>query len=99
MPEYGRYGKRDRVGRAREEHMASGDEASSEDEELEFSYGDLVQLKSGGPPMTVEGLPGERIHARHAPGNYWCTWFKGATRDSGGFPEHIIQAYVPPSKK
>ena len=69
-----------------------------EEEGLAFSYGDLVQLKSGGPPMTVEGIPGVKANYSQQPNDYWCTWFKGATRDSDGFPEHVLKSYVAPSK-
>ncbi len=64
-----------------------------------FKAGDLVQMKSGGPPMTVDGLPNQKKHDyQHKSGEYWCTWFKGATRDEGSFGEHLLQIYVPPQK-
>jgi uncharacterized protein YodC (DUF2158 family) len=63
-----------------------------------FKVGDVVQLKSGGPPMTVDGLPGQKLNYQQGPTEYWCTWFKGATRDEGGFGEHLLQAYIPPVK-
>ena len=63
-----------------------------------FSKGDLVQLKSGGPAMTVDGCPsdinqynGQRV------GIYHCVWFKGATKDQGNFEEHLLQAFVKPT--
>ncbi|ULB09567.1 DUF2158 domain-containing protein [Cereibacter azotoformans] len=57
----------------------------------EFKPGDIVQLKSGGPAMTVEG--------RASPGGkYWCDWFKGASRERGAFDEPSLKLYVPPSK-
>ena len=75
------------------------EETGSEDDwELEFSHGDLVQMRSGGPPMTIEAVPGENADYRQKNLEYWCTWFKGATRDSDGFPEHVLQLYTLPSK-
>lgn len=63
-----------------------------------FNRGDIVQLKSGGPPMTVDSLPGDSKHYEQTGEEYWCTWFKGATRDQGGFEEHLLQPYEPPKK-
>ena len=58
--------------------MANGD----------WKVGDLVQLKSGGPTMTVvEVAPKGYVHA---------TWFAGAKKESGGFPPEALQ--VPPEK-
>lgn len=37
----------------------------------EFEAGDIVQIKSGGPDMTVEG--GSNLE----PGNLSCVWFAG----------------------
>lgn len=38
----------------------------------EFKEGDTVQLKSGGPIMTVQSKQGD--------GTYWCIWFN-STKD------------------
>lgn len=54
-----------------------------------FKGGDLVQLKSGGPPMTVE-----QWSERHD--KFQCVWFKGASRESGYFIENTLQTYVAP---
>lgn len=44
-----------------------------------YEQGDLVQLKSGGPVMTVK---------KHSNRNgYRCTWFKGQTLQAGWFEE------------
>jgi uncharacterized protein YodC (DUF2158 family) len=40
----------------------------------EFQIGDVVQLKSGGPKMTIHG-PGNRNVGEHET-HYLCTWFK-----------------------
>lgn len=55
-----------------------------------FKPGDIVQLKSGGPAMTVSS-PTER-------GAYWCEWFKGASKERAHFEEEVLQMYVPPAK-
>jgi uncharacterized protein YodC (DUF2158 family) len=39
---------------------------------MEFNIGDTVQLKSGGPVMTVESREGN--------GSLWCVWFS-TTKD------------------
>lgn len=65
-----------------------------------FKNGDLVQLKSGGPPMTVRHSPAsQKGEYQHKIDEYFCEWFKGATRDQGNFHEHVLQAYVAPAKK
>lgn len=57
----------------------------------EYKPGDIVQLKSGGPPMTVSrvGIDGE---------GYWCTWFKGASKESSHFDEETLKIYEAPKK-
>lgn len=50
---------------------------------MAFKVGDIVQLKSGGPKMTVSGVLDK--------GNYTCTWFRGATHESGYFNENVLQ--------
>ncbi|RDE05708.1 YodC family protein [Sphingomonas aracearum] len=63
-----------------------------------FNQGDVVVLKSGGPPMTVDEVPGETPDGRTRK-TYLCRWFKGATADSGNYAEHLLQKYTPPAKK
>jgi uncharacterized protein YodC (DUF2158 family) len=60
-----------------------------------FEKGDVVVLKSGGPPMTVDKVPGETGWSSNG---YYCRWFKGATADSGTYAEHLLKEYVPPAK-
>jgi len=57
----------------------------------EWKRGDLVQLKSGGPVMTVqEALSG---------GNFRCQWFAGKKLESGVFPaDSLHAATAAPSK-
>jgi uncharacterized protein YodC (DUF2158 family) len=60
-----------------------------------FKHGDIVVMKSGGPPMTVDKVPGEITFSMD---EYQCEWFKGATAQTGRFGEHLLEAYVPPKK-
>ncbi len=50
-----------------------------------FKVGDVVQLKSGGPDMTVNDVPGSYAEYYH------CQWFAGKKLESGNFPENSIQ--------
>jgi uncharacterized protein YodC (DUF2158 family) len=58
-----------------------------------FPIGTIVQLKSGGPKMTVQDL-------RHASplGLYACTWFAGARLEHGSFREETLQLYTEEKK-
>lgn len=61
-----------------------------------FKEGDIVQLKSGGPKMTVvHVLPG-------SPSSYYdCKWFAGSKLSQGRFSADSLQPYidVAPGKK
>ena len=51
-----------------------------------FKIGDIVQLKSGGPKMTVTNIPiGQRdiVHT---------SWFAGSKKETGAFP---VDALIP----
>ncbi|MBX5236290.1 DUF2158 domain-containing protein [Rhizobium sp. NLR4a] len=37
---------------------------------MEFKIGDTVELKSGGPKMTIK--------ARQKDGDWWCVWFNSS---------------------
>lgn len=50
-----------------------------------FKPGDIVELKSGGPAMTVE-----RIHEGSDGTIYYCSWFAGAKDNSRGFREEAL---------
>lgn len=54
-----------------------------------FKQGDIVQLKSGGPKMTVSdpdsGLTGNIIRVD-------CQWFSGAKLNRGSFAEDVLEA-------
>ncbi|WP_175692748.1 YodC family protein [Burkholderia ambifaria] len=56
---------------------------------LKFKIGDIVQLKSGGPEMTVQTLPYERNS------RYRCQWFAGKKLESGEFPEESLMPVQP----
>lgn len=43
-----------------------------------FTVGDVVQLKSGGPSMTVAKV-------NEPPGTVWCQWFEDKKKESGTF--------------
>lgn len=56
---------------------------------VKFPLGEVVQLKSGGPAMTVSETPGTKGHDK-----YVCQWFKGASKERGAFIEEELQLYV-----
>jgi uncharacterized protein YodC (DUF2158 family) len=53
-----------------------------------FKVGDLVQLKSGGPVMTIDGMyptdPGTKADY------YTCKWFSGKKVESESFDEDSL---------
>jgi uncharacterized protein YodC (DUF2158 family) len=54
--------------------------------QITFEVGDIVQLKSGGPEMTVQIAP-------EAPAkNYKCQWFAGKKLESGVFPADSLKS-------
>lgn len=48
-----------------------------------FNPGDVVKLKSGGPPMTVE--------SRYDATNVNCVWFEGTNQKHGCFPDTVLK--------
>ena len=60
---------------------------------MEWKIGDLVQLKSGGPKMTVTNL------LEHGPvverENVICTWFVGDKRNQGPFDPATLKSAKP----
>jgi uncharacterized protein YodC (DUF2158 family) len=66
-----------------------------------FNKGDVVVLKSGGPPMTIDQVPGEMASktATEPRTAYRLEWFKGATPVSGTYPEHLLKKYEAPARK
>lgn len=65
-----------------------------------FKKGDTVVLKSGGPPMGVDEVPGDKAAAYpyNIRTTYRVEWFKGATAAHGEYGEHLLEKYVPPKK-
>jgi uncharacterized protein YodC (DUF2158 family) len=51
----------------------------------EFKIGDIVQLKSGGPKMTVTNVLSESV--------VQTAWFAGSKKEAGGFPFDAVVIY------
>lgn len=51
-----------------------------------FKTGDVVQLKSGSPKMTVTKV-GNNV--QHEP-TVWCEWFDGTSPKTGTFPPDAL---------
>lgn len=49
----------------------------------DYKVGDIVQLKSGGPKMTINGN-------KSSGGHYYCTWFAGSKLESGCFAAGML---------
>ena len=69
--------------------MTDADEtAKAKVEELGFVTGAIVQLKSGGPQMTVTSI-GKPLYKD---GIYvWTTWFVGNKNEEGTFPYQALE--------
>ena len=50
-----------------------------------YKIGDVVQLRSGGPEMTVNSIPDGAYHDY-----YRCQWFAGKKLESGQFQEEQL---------
>jgi uncharacterized protein YodC (DUF2158 family) len=57
-------------------------------DETPWKPGDLVQMKSGGPPMTVAG--------QDQLGRIICDWFVGTNQKNGAFNAAVLKKYEPP---
>lgn len=55
-----------------------------------FNPGDVVQLKSGGPPMTVD-----QIDDFQGEIGVKCIWFEAKARKESVFPPHTLRRYEP----
>jgi uncharacterized protein YodC (DUF2158 family) len=51
----------------------------------QFKAGDVVQLKSGGPKMTVEKTGHESMMGAQGDYAVWCVWFEGTKRKTDTF--------------
>jgi uncharacterized protein YodC (DUF2158 family) len=49
---------------------------------IDLELGAVVELNSGGPPMTVREISGSVIH---------CEWFKDATLKKASFERHSLR--------
>jgi uncharacterized protein YodC (DUF2158 family) len=56
----------------------------------ELKQGDVVQLKSGGPSMTIKEI-GQYTYGGSGPLSANCTWFDGKKVFSEFFPLHALQ--------
>ncbi len=57
-------------------------------DKAKFAVGDLVELKSGSPRMTVT-----EVHEQDARGSwsYRCAWFAGKKKESSSFPHEALE--------
>jgi uncharacterized protein YodC (DUF2158 family) len=72
--------------------VRTSDEKENQMAERKFKIGDTVQLKSGGPIMTVSGLTDDAAE------NYGVNtaWFAGNGKEcNGSFLEAILEVYSP----
>lgn len=53
----------------------------------QFSIGDVVAIKSGGPPMTVQNV-GRNMVERPT---VWTQWFEGSEVKQGNFPPEALE--------
>lgn len=53
-----------------------------------FKPGDLVELKSGGPVMTIESVNESFERGQYT---YSCSWFAGAKNNHRGFSEAALK--------
>jgi uncharacterized protein YodC (DUF2158 family) len=58
-----------------------------------FNIGDLAQLKSGGPIMTVAELRTDMLRGDFI--DYKCTWFNGKKLETGYFAEEVLNLHSP----
>jgi uncharacterized protein YodC (DUF2158 family) len=52
-----------------------------------FNVGDVVELKSGGPKMTVTSFGPDSVHVP----TVWVSWFDGTNPKNGAFPADAVQ--------
>lgn len=59
-------------------------------QEDDFESGDVVELKSGGVPMTVQHRA-----ISDQPNDWICVWFEGATLHEGRFSARSLKKHQP----
>ena len=64
-------------------------------EKQEFVTGQLVELTSGGPVMTIMGVNAFSMN----PENYVCQWFAGKSYRQQEFPGQNLKLAAPKKKK
>jgi uncharacterized protein YodC (DUF2158 family) len=57
-----------------------------------FKIGDIVRLKSGGPPMTVVRLPAVELRGLPLDEEFVCMWFEGKRHHEKSFPAEALEA-------
>lgn len=62
-------------------------------EEAKFKSGDLVELLSGGPVMTVQNV--DTLQSGKGKNVYRCQWFNGKKLEYGNFHEATIKIHTP----
>lgn len=61
-----------------------------------FNIGDVVELKSGGPKMTVNDVTQKFVDAKPVDGyDCKCTWFVDTELKTEWFDEQSIKLYIP----
>jgi uncharacterized protein YodC (DUF2158 family) len=60
--------------------------------ETKFKVGDIVQLNSGGPKMTV-------VTISSTSGKFFCSWFGGAKHERADFPGDALKIAEEDKKK
>ncbi len=58
-------------------------------EEAPLQIGDVVQLKSGGPSMVIQGIG--RVKE-----GFECVWFEGNTSHTEIYKKEVLKRYVEP---
>lgn len=58
---------------------------------MAFKKGDIVQLKSGGPKMTIED---DKVYG----GNVTVVWFAGSKMETKNVDPESLQPFVEPKK-
>jgi uncharacterized protein YodC (DUF2158 family) len=62
---------------------------------MKFKIGEQVQLKSGGPVMTVAGVVQAPPNVfNSANGHIRCQWFSGKKLENGAFPAESLRKPV-----